>query len=356
MEFTWGHVFLLAEKMFRLTDSALASKLKTSHSTVYRHKNGDTCRFEPQVDIYKKIFAPPDKTPETLREYFHKLCVSLNSSAFPTDFQKPKYKAYKDSIDYLIAMADENGRGRKSKKEPPLQVKNSNVEKNNALLQAQAQLIRSPKKLDMPDTDVLPLSADIFSTDSDISAKGNQSVQTSKPKYIRDYLKNGFEDYIATFDEVNPHLLQQWSSVRIADEFFYCFELFKIADFVAADPLNFGLVIGEVEHGIGDGLEHILRTLKFVGHMETAIEYVAIYDETEEIHAVISTYVTTLHKYIDFLREHSTNSNLLGNTFILVPNEYDDKDELERKSKKYRNNLQSQYEEVKRLTTTNEAM
>ena len=41
---------------------------------------------------------------------------------------------------------------------------------------------------------------------------------------------------------------------------------------------------------------------------------------------------------------------------ILVPNEYDDKDELERKSKKYRNNLQSQYEEVKRLTTTNEAM
>lgn len=82
----------------------------------------------------------------------------------------------------------------------------------------------------------------------------------------------------------------------------------------------------------------------------------AIYDETEEIHAVISTYVTTLHKYIDFLREHSTNSNLLGNTFILVPNEYDDKDELERKSKKYRNNLQSQYEEVKRLTTTNEAM
>lgn len=235
-------------------------------------------------------------------------------------------------------------------------MKNSNVEKNNALLQAQAQLIRSPKKLDMPDTDVLPLSADIFSTDSDISAKGNQSVQTSKPKYIRDYLKNGFEDYIATFDELNPHLLQQWSSVRIADEFFYCFELFKIADFVAADPLNFGLVIGEVEHGIGDGLEHILRTLKFVGHMETAIEYVAIYDETEEIHAVISTYVTTLHKYIDFLREHSTNSNLLGNTFILVPNEYDDKDELERKSKKYRNNLQSQYEEVKRLTTTNEAM
>ena len=77
--------------------------------------NGDTCRFEPQVDIYKKIFAPPDKTPETLKEYFHKLCVSLNSSAFPTDFQKPKYKAYKDSIDYLIAMADENGRGRKSK-------------------------------------------------------------------------------------------------------------------------------------------------------------------------------------------------------------------------------------------------
>ena len=79
MEFTWGHVFLLAEKMFRLTDSALASKLKTSRSTVYRHKNGDTCRFEPQVDIYKKIFAPPDKTPETLKEYFHKLCVSLNS-------------------------------------------------------------------------------------------------------------------------------------------------------------------------------------------------------------------------------------------------------------------------------------
>ena len=33
-----------------------------------------------------------------------------------------------------------------------------------------------------------------------------------------------------------------------------------------------------------------------------------------------------------------------------------EQDELERKSKKYRNNLQSQYEEVKRLTTTNEAM
>ena len=29
-------------------------------------------------------------------------------------------------------------------------------------------------------------------------------------------------------------------------------------------------------------------------YTETAIEYVAIYDETEEIHAVISTYVTTL--------------------------------------------------------------
>jgi len=289
-----------------------ADKLKTSRSTVYRHKNGDTCRFEPQVDIYKEIFALPDETPETLRKYFHKLCVSLNSSAFPTDFQKPKYKAYKDSIDYLIAMANENGRKRKSKKEQPLQAKNSDVEKNNVLLQAQAQLIRSPKKLDIPDTDVIPLSVDVFSTDSDINVKGKQPVQTSKPKYMRDYLKIGFEDYVTTFEELNPHLLQRWSSVHIADEFFYCFEQFKVADFVALDPLNFGLVIGEVEQGIGDGLEHILRTLKFVGHMETAIEYVAIYDETEEMHTVISTYVTTLHKYIDFLREHSTNSNLLG--------------------------------------------
>jgi len=77
------------------------------------------------------------------------------------------------------------------------------------LLQAQAQLIRSPKKLDMPDTDVIPLSVDVFSTDSDINVKGKQSVQTSKPKYMRDYLKIGFEDYVTTFEELNPHLLQR---------------------------------------------------------------------------------------------------------------------------------------------------
>ena len=73
-------------------------------------------------------------------------------------------------------MADENGRGRKSKKEQPPQTKNSDVEKNSALLQAQAQLIKSPTKLDMPDTDVLPLSTGIFSTNSASSTKGKMSM------------------------------------------------------------------------------------------------------------------------------------------------------------------------------------
>ena len=225
----------------------------------------------------------------------------------------------------------------------------------NTIIQDEPRAIQLSVDLDMPIADMLPLSMDAFSADSDIREKDMKPEQISKPKYMRDSLKSGFEDYAISFGELNPHLLQLWSSVCITDEFFCCFEHFNVADFVAIDPLDFSIVIGEIRLGTsGDGLDHILKILKFVKHMEIAIEYVAIYDETEKINMAISAYVTTLHKYIDFLREHSTNSNLLGNTFYLVPDEYDDKEELERKSKKYRDNLQSQYEEIKKLVTTNE--
>lgn len=230
-------------------------------------------------------------------------------------------------------------------------------QKGNTSGRDKPQVIQSPVEPSVPITNMLPLSTDAFSADSGGKPKGMKSEQISKPRYMRDSLKSLFENYAISREELNPYLLQWWSSVCIANEFFYCFEHFNVADFIVIDPLDFGSVIGEIKLGTaGDGLDHVLRTLKFVNQMEIAIEYVPIYDETEEIHIAISTYVTTLHKYIDFLREHSINQNLLGNTFYLVPNEYDDKDELERKSKKYRDNLQSQYEEIKKMATSNEAM
>lgn len=223
----------------------------------------------------------------------------------------------------------------------------------------ESQVMPSSVEPSMPIIDMLPLSIDAFPTDSDTNPKSMKSVQTSKPKYMCDYLKNGFQDYThaVEFGELNPQLLQPWSLVYIADEFFCCFEHFKVADFIAIDPLNFSVKIGEIKLGTeDDGLDHVLRMQKFVGHMEIAIEYVAIYDETEEIHIAISRYITTLHKYIDFLRDHSTNSNLLGNTFVLVPDEYDNKDDLEQKSKKFRDNLQSQYEGIKKLAMSNKVV
>lgn len=196
---------------------------------------------------------------------------------------------------------------------------------------------------------MLPMSVNPFSLDTDSDIENVQSRQMSHLRYRLDDLKKSFKYYGANFGRLDPRLKQKWKSVRIIDEFFRCYDLYNVADFVAINPLDFGYRVGAAAVGtVTDGLDYISKTLEFVNHMEIAVDYVPYDDETEKIHDDITRYVTTLHKYIDFLRKHSANSNLLGNTFFLAPDEYDDKKELERRSKKFREDLQSQYENIKR--------
>lgn len=196
---------------------------------------------------------------------------------------------------------------------------------------------------------MLPMSVNPFSLDSDSDIENVQSRQMSHLRYRLDDLKKNFKYYGANFGGLDSRLKQKWKSVRIIDEFFQCYDLYNVANFIAINPLDFGYRIGTAVVGtVTDGLDYISKTLEFVNHMETAVNYVPYDDETEKIHDDITRYVTTLHKYIDFLRKHSANSNLLGNTFFLVPDEYNDKEELERRSKKFREDLQSQYKNIKR--------
>lgn len=343
MNFTWGHVFLLAEKMFSLSDEQLAERLKTSRYTVRRHRSGKNSRFEPQTDVYKAVFAPPEKDAKALKEYFNKLIVALNSDAFPPDFRKPKYEDYGRSVHYLLSMATETGKTAKQNR--PLQTVDANYTVSNARNQMRTHLIEPSMQQYWQIEDLLPMSVNPFHLDSDSNVKKT----LSHPRYWRDDFKKQFDTYGVDFGDLNPQLKSVWESVRIIDEFFQCYEHYMVADFVAIDALDFGYRVGAAAVGtVTDGLDYILRTLKFIEHMETAIDYVPYDDETEEIHDNIAKYVTTLRKYTDFLRKHSTNSNLLGNTFFLVPDEYDNKKELEGRSKKFREDLQSQYENIKR--------
>lgn len=347
MVLTWGHIFLLAEKMFSLSDEQLAERLKTTRSAVYRHKAGKVFRFEPPVDVYGAVFAPDDKKPEMVKEYYHKLIVALDSDAFPPDFRRPKYEDYSRSIKYLLTTVVETRNIAKQNR--LMQTADASYVVNGTLNQARTRMIQPPIQLDMPPENMLPMSANPFPLGADSNTGNTQLRQMSHPRYKLDELKQDFKNYGLDFRDLDPRLKQTWKPVDITDEFFQCYEHYKVADFVAINPLDFGYRIGEVDFGtVTDGLDYMIRILEFVNHMEIAIEYVLICDETEKIHMDISSYVTGLHKYIDFLRKHSTNSHLLGNTFVLVPDEYDDKEELERKSKKFRENLQSKYENIKR--------
>lgn len=115
MEFTWRHIFLLAEHMFYFSDSEIADCLKVHRTTICRHKqeNNSSC-FRLSVDVYKALFAPTDDKPETLKRYLDNLKDTLESDDFPVEAKKLEYE-YELYVKHLLRLAEEGTEAKKAK-------------------------------------------------------------------------------------------------------------------------------------------------------------------------------------------------------------------------------------------------
>lgn len=330
MNFTWGHVFLLAEKMFFYSDQKLAEKLGVSRTTIHRHKKGKSLCFEPQVKIYEEVFAPPDAKPETLQGCFQKLSVLLDNDTFPEDFRKPKYGDYRKSIEYLVAQADETGRSEKKKQSS--EKERSDADKAGVSFQEQADEGRIFQIEEAPEFEI------------------------PEPKYYLEYNNDRLNESFGMYDawnivseSLNPDLAEKWGSVCVTDEFCKSIKDYGIEDFLKIAPSDLLPMRRVVAR---DNVNHIRNTVRFLEHMEPAMDHMMITNENKEIFFYISQFTWLLHRYLRLLIENSNNSDLFGNEFILM---LSDDSELERTANEYYGELKFRFEDLKeRMKSENE--
>ena len=320
MKFGWGHIFLLAKRMFLINEARIAESLKVHRSTVYRHIQNPTRRFDPAVNVYTAIFKLPDNKPETEQQYYKNLCISLESDIFPPDFRTPKFKRYRESIEYLIKQADETGGY--AKKKIPFQV------------QSEVKLV----------------SRGIDRTDfkSEIELERPQIPELSEPMYYGEYcsmsLSSMFDMYpgFKSSAPLDPALKEKWGLVRVTDEFYKSIKDYGIEDFLAITPSY----LPPMEDVLTDRnvVNHIRSAVQFVEHMRPAMEHMMISNENKEIFEDISNFVVRLDQYLNLLRETFNNSGLISG----------DK-KLEQKANEYYDELKSRLENLeKRLESEDE--
>lgn len=330
VNFTWGHIFLLAEKMFFYSDQELAERLKVSRSTIHRHKNGETFHFQPQIDVYQAAFAPPDEEKKTLQDCFQKLIASLDNDTFPEGFRRPRYNNYQRNIEYLIAQADETGRLAKKKK--PSRWERTDDDKAGASFQEK------------------PDEGQIFPIEE------VPEFEIPEPKYYLEYNNDRLNESFGMYDawstvseSLDPDLAEKWGSVCVTDEFCKSIKDYGIEDFLKIAPSDLLPMRRVVAR---DNVNHIRNTARFLEHMEPAMDHMMITNENKEIFFYISQFTWLLHRYLRFLIENSNNSDLFGNEFILM---LSDDGELERTANKYYDELKFRFEDLKkRMKSENE--
>lgn len=343
MEFGWGHIFLLAKRMFLMKDAKIAELLKVDRSTIYRHIQKPTCRFDPAVNVYTAIFKLPDNKPETEQQYYENLRISLENDSFPPDFRSPKSDRYRESIEYLIKQANETGSY--AKKKPPLEPEGGSDGTDNTSLQVQAET-----KLRFQEIDTIDF-------ESEIESETQQILELSEPMYYGEYcskrLSRMFDMYPGFGSPVplDPALKEKWGSARISDEFYKSIEGYGIEPFLAITPSDL-LPMGKILTG-GNVIIHIRNAVRFVEHMKPAMDHMLITKENQKIFLDISDFVVLLGWYLNFLIENSNNSDLFAPEFILmIP---DDNKELKQKANEYYDELKSRLENLeKRLESEDE--
>lgn len=260
MEFTWRHIILLAEKMFRYSDDDVAGRLDINRSTVYRHKQEENNRnFRVKCDIYKALFMQSDSDTKIL---LANLKETLNEDDFPTSVRGLKFTEYEQYIRHLLNLADRAERVRKST-QPPKQ---------------------------------------------DLSDFGEQSTS--------DLAIDGPVKKVRSVWEPEP--------VFMPEEFYKCFNKYAVADFVELDPMNLMPTNYMLVEKRPDGEAMIKGAIQFVEDTENAMQCAEISFWNEKVCKAISVFTKSLRKYIDFLIENAESPDFTTSPFLLNPIDTDE--------------------------------
>ena len=316
--FSWGNVFLLAEIMFNKSDAKIADALSVNRSTIYRHINtpNPNRRFEPAIDVYTALFKPPDNTPETEQQCYHKLCIALENDSFPMNFRKPKYKNdYRRSIAYLLMEADKTA---KSAKKPQTPSKSSSDGGKDASTQEQYAIGQT------------------FQEDAIQYEKEKLNLrELSEPQYYREYRRDSedlelFKIYADwNYEPLDHELKKRWGSVCIADEFSKCIKNYGIESFLMIAPSE--LLSMKESVPSSDVADRIRDAVRFVDHMRPAIDYMVVTNKNQDLFVHISNFVALLKRYLRTLREHSINPDPFANEPVLLLFDDAEEDELTKK-------------------------
>jgi len=286
MDFTWGHVFLLAEQMFKINDAKVAERLNVSRYTINRHKNSShAMQFccPEEVDIYDVLFAPTDCSPKMMEKHLELLKDTLNGDDFPASVRNLTYTKYKSYINHLLTLAFQSGQAKKKKQ---------------------------PSESNAPISDTAPEDICAGSPSSDDQADKTQSVWDPGPVFMPDEFYESLVDY-------------------------------EMEDFIKLDPTKLFLIEYMTAKEKPDGMHIIKNAIRFVKHIEESMHNTEISTWNEGICEDIKAYTKTLHEYIDFLLRNSSGLNIYP--FLLDP---DDDSKFEHEANEYRRKLQSQAEKI----------
>lgn len=164
-----------------------------------------------------------------------------------------------------------------------------------------------------------------------------------------------FSDYVNGFSSTEPKPIENtedfekikpwWEDdpIFMPDEFHKSFERLMISDFIELNPVDIIDTNYMFSKNKCDGKTLIKNAIRFVKHIESAMNHIETTDVNKMLCEDINEYINTLRNYINFLIINSIDSN--PNSFPFVLKNMDN-NELERITKDYREKLQKQYNKI----------